>query len=145
MDRCYSRRVPRSEWLDRSDSFRVASRQVDEVAASLNSGDCFVLLLPSDVLLWKGALCSTEEAVAALAVGTRLKGSRALAHVVEGEEPAAFWAALGGEGEYTRAKDFEEEPRDPLLFHCANASGAFKAAPINIRLLSPSQPLSPSL
>lgn len=36
-----------------------------ETASSLNSGDAFVLLTPSDVYLWAGNGCSPEEVKAA--------------------------------------------------------------------------------
>lgn len=39
--------------------------QVPETASNLNSGDCFVLLTPTDIYLWVGSGCSADESHAA--------------------------------------------------------------------------------
>lgn len=44
---------------------RIRHMQVPETASSLNSGDSFVLLTPTDVYLWVGNGCSAEESHAA--------------------------------------------------------------------------------
>jgi len=41
----------------------------------------------------------------------------------EGEESEAFWAALGGKGEYSTTKDFDPPDFEPRLFNVSNASG----------------------
>lgn len=39
--------------------------------------------------------------------------------IEEGHEPAAFWAALGGKGDYDREVDAPGAPiLEPRLFHC---------------------------
>lgn len=44
----------------------------------------------------------------------------------EGEEPPAFWDALGGMADYPHAPPPAEAEREPTLFQCSNKSGAFK-------------------
>lgn len=105
--------------------------QVPEVAASLNSGDCFVALTPEAAYLWKGAGASETEAATAEAVAMVLKQGRALEIVEESSEPEPFWSALGGKGEYPTVKDLPEMDREPRLFVCSNATGAFKVEPIH--------------
>ena len=50
----------------------------------------------------------------------------------EGEEPQAFWDALGGKAEYGSGKWLEEEVPSypPRLFQCSNASGRFNVEEI---------------
>lgn len=105
--------------------------QVPEVAASLNSGDCFVELTPAAAYLWTGAGASEAEVATAEAVATVLKQGRKLEVVAEGSEPEAFWSALGGKGEYPTVKDLPEPDHEPRLFACSNATGAFKVEPIH--------------
>jgi hypothetical protein len=44
----------------------------------------------------------------------------------EGNEPAAFWDALGGKTEYAHLRAGEPVPKDARFFICSNATGAFK-------------------
>lgn len=39
--------------------------QVQETASNLNSGDCFVLVTPTDVFTWVGKGCKPEEVATA--------------------------------------------------------------------------------
>ena len=48
-------------------------------------------------------------------IGKFLGSTRPLVTVTEGEEPAEFWEAVGGEGDYVKIKDDVEHP-DPRLF-----------------------------
>lgn len=60
-----------------------------------------MLVTPSTAFVWSGASCLPEEASAAnmaLAVITAGGSMRETESVKEGEEPEAFWAALGGKG-----------------------------------------------
>ena len=40
-------------------------RKVPETASNLNSGDSFVLVTPSDIYVWIGGGCASEEAAVA--------------------------------------------------------------------------------
>lgn len=53
-------------------------------------------------------------------------GGRTLVQVNEGSEPEAFWAALGGRGEYASLRAGEPVPKDPRFFVGSNATGSFK-------------------
>eukprot|EP00499_Haloplacidia_sp_CaronLabIsolate_P008058 CAMPEP_0196782858 /NCGR_PEP_ID=MMETSP1104-20130614/12172_1 /TAXON_ID=33652 /ORGANISM="Cafeteria sp., Strain Caron Lab Isolate" /LENGTH=839 /DNA_ID=CAMNT_0042153103 /DNA_START=26 /DNA_END=2545 /DNA_ORIENTATION=+ len=100
--------------------------QVEEKATSLNSGDCFVLLTPGVMFVWNGSGANEEERKVAMNVAEMLKESREVAVVNEGEEPDAFWDALGGKAEYPSSKELQEAPKEPRLFLCSNASGTFQ-------------------
>lgn len=45
--------------------------------------------------------------------------------VLEGKEPADFWAALGGKTEYASVKAMPDETQEPRLFQCSNDKGYF--------------------
>jgi len=100
--------------------------QVEERASSLNSGDCFALLTPQTMFVWKGSSASEVEVTTAQSVAVKLSGARATEEVAEGSEPDAFWEALGGKAEYTTAKVMPEMSREPQLFHASNETGTFK-------------------
>jgi len=100
--------------------------QVPEKAASLNSGDCFVLAVPDKVFCWKGELANEVEGATALAVSAVVAAGREVESVAEGSEPDAFWEAVGGKGEYVKAKSAPELDREATLFHCSNAKGSFQ-------------------
>lgn len=101
--------------------------QVDEVAASLNSGDCFILVTPSTVYEWEGAGSSDAERQTTSSIAAILKKNRSSTIVQEGGESDEFWEFLGGKGEYAKTKPLEELPHEPRLFHCSNAYGYFDA------------------
>merc|ERR1719261_1769434 len=63
--------------------------QVEEKAASLNAGDCFVLLTPGTMYVWKGGGANETELSTAQTVATSLAGRRGTENVAEGEEPRA--------------------------------------------------------
>eukprot|EP00455_Lapot_gusevi_P028885 TRINITY_DN3093_c0_g1_i8.p1 TRINITY_DN3093_c0_g1~~TRINITY_DN3093_c0_g1_i8.p1 ORF type:complete len:438 (-),score=208.09 TRINITY_DN3093_c0_g1_i8:58-1371(-) len=109
-----------------SNALNTRALQVNEVASSLNSGDTFVLLTEAHQYVWFGQHSNDEERQVARNVAAVLKGNRASSEVTEGNEPAAFWDALGGRAEYTTYKNLEGEPKEPRLFHCSNATGRFK-------------------
>ena len=80
--------------------------QVEEVAASLNSDDCFVLVTPSHTYAWNGKNSNAAEKATAMNVSQLLStsyngtGGRVVEPVAEGSEPAQFWSAIGGKGPY---------------------------------------------
>lgn len=110
--------------------------QVAEVATSLNSGDCFVLVTPSTVYVWQGhGANDAEQAVAAnianiLADDFNGTGGRTVVAIREGTEPEEFWTAIGGRAEYPSMREGEPMPTEPRLFQCSNATGVFDVSEI---------------
>lgn len=100
----------------------VRAVQLQATAASLGSDDSFVLETADAVYVWHGEGASAFERQAADEVATRLNAETAVDRVecAEGAEPDAFWAALGGRGEYDReVLDAKWAPiLEPRLFHC---------------------------
>ncbi|GAB0094218.1 Gelsolin [Sergentomyia squamirostris] len=97
----------------------VRADQLDEVAASLASDDVFILESPKGTFVWQGKGGSDfEREMADNIVGIVSPDSEPQT-IAEGEEPAEFWEALGGEGDYDRELDPAGAPfLDPRLFHC---------------------------
>ena len=115
--------------------------QVDECAASLNTADCFVVndtgAAPQQYV-WLGAHANADEKALARTVAASLLAANpalggASVEVAEGEEPEAFWTALGGKGAYTSEVQLAEDGDvvEPALFHCSNASGAFRVEQVH--------------
>eukprot|EP00002_Diphylleia_rotans_P006181 TRINITY_DN154_c0_g1_i1.p1 TRINITY_DN154_c0_g1~~TRINITY_DN154_c0_g1_i1.p1 ORF type:complete len:804 (-),score=188.33 TRINITY_DN154_c0_g1_i1:762-3173(-) len=104
--------------------------QVDEVAASLNSGDAFILVTPETQFIWFGKGSSSVERSYAQSIASLLQGKRQVVPVEEGSESEEFWGFLGGKGEYADSPALQEAPRDPRLFQCSNASGSFRVEEI---------------
>jgi hypothetical protein len=102
--------------------------QVTTAATSLNSGDCFVLLLPgASAFVWEGRYSSEAERACAAGVAASLSSHFGLAAtgvttVSEGAEPAAFWSALGGKGEYPACAEGRPPPEAPRLFQLCDAA-----------------------
>ncbi|XP_077069348.1 supervillin isoform X10 [Siphateles boraxobius] len=88
---------------------QVQVRLVEPVSHSLNSGDCFLLVTPSNCFLWTGKLSNTIERekaseMASLIVTQRDMGCQAtgVVHLDEGVntdslQAAEFWNLLGGQ------------------------------------------------
>jgi hypothetical protein len=104
--------------------------QVAEVTASLNSGDCFVLLTPGTIYSWNGSGSNDAEKDTGLTVAETLatwgtEAAREIVVLAEGEdEPDAFWAPLGGKGEYGSSPALQDQPREPRLSEVSNITGA---------------------
>jgi hypothetical protein len=83
-----------------SSSSNTYAVQVEEKCASLNSGDCFVLLTPSKMFSWMGMFANDKEKEVATNIAEMLKdvppGSREVVVVEEQEEPEEFFTFLGG-------------------------------------------------
>ncbi|XP_050962104.1 supervillin isoform X2 [Labeo rohita] len=91
---------------------QVQVRLVEPVSRSLNSGDCFLLVTPSNCFLWTGKLSNTIERekaseIASVVVTQRDLGCQAtgVVHLDEGVntdslEAAEFWNLLGGQTQY---------------------------------------------
>mmetsp|Transcript_48510 Transcript_48510/g.114547 ORF Transcript_48510/g.114547 Transcript_48510/m.114547 type:complete len:975 (+) Transcript_48510:71-2995(+) len=100
--------------------------QVDKEAASLNSCDAFVLRLHDTIYAWYGRKCTLDERATSKKCADILRESRKEVEVEEGNEPAEFWAELGGKKEYPEGAPDEDEAHPPRLFQCSNASGTFE-------------------
>ncbi|KAF7804071.1 villin-3-like isoform X1 [Senna tora] len=90
--------------------------QVDAVATSLNSTECFILQSGSSMFTWHGNQCSFEQQQLGAKVAEFLKPGVVLKHAKEGTESSAFWFALGGKQSYTSKKATNDVVRDPHLF-----------------------------
>ncbi|KAM8745290.1 scinderin like a [Acanthopagrus schlegelii] len=95
--------------------------EVEPTASALNTNDVFVLKTPESLYLWKGKGQTGEEMDAARYVASLLGG--AVTEVEEGQEPAPFWASLGGKKEYQTSKSLQMAVRAPRLFTCSNKTG----------------------
>ncbi|XP_057680934.1 villin-1 isoform X2 [Corythoichthys intestinalis] len=96
-------------------------------ASSLNSNDVFLLDGEHSCYLWYGKGCNGDERLMGRAVSDVLS-KREKQVVMEGQEPAEFWVALGGKAPYANDKSFQmEEPlHSPRLFECSNQTGQFR-------------------
>ncbi|MGH0161118.1 UNVERIFIED_CONTAM: hypothetical protein FKN15_059484 [Acipenser sinensis] len=99
--------------------------EVDLDAKSLNSNDCYVLKLKNTGYIWVGKGASGEEEKGAnyLTEVLHFKANR----IVEGEEPAVFWDALGGKKDYQTSVLLESKTMEhpPRLYACSNKTGRF--------------------
>ncbi|GMH50465.1 hypothetical protein TrRE_jg10313 [Triparma retinervis] len=98
--------------------------QIKEAATELNSGDCFVLLVPEKTYVWSGSGSNDAEKAAAASIAEVIKSGPVEA-ISEGGEPEEFWTALGGKADYPKMRPGEPEPADPRLFQLSNATGTF--------------------
>lgn len=90
--------------------------QVDAVATSLNSNECFLLQSGSSMFTWHGNQSTYEQQQLAAKVAEFLKPGVAVKHAKEGTENSTFWFALGGKQSYTSKRVTPEIIRDPHLF-----------------------------
>ena len=96
--------------------------QVAEKASSLNSDDVFVLETPSATFIWNGVASSDAEKSLGVEIANLVSPGRNHVTVPEGEEPAEFWAALGGQGPYTTVQPDPVPMLKTRLFHCILSS-----------------------
>ncbi|XP_022766662.1 villin-2-like isoform X1 [Durio zibethinus] len=104
--------------------------QVDAVATSLNSTECFLLQSGSSIFIWHGNQSTYEKQQLAAKVAEFLKPGVAVKHAKEGTESNAFWFALGGKQSYTSKKASVETVRDPHLFSFSLNRGKFEVEEI---------------
>jgi gelsolin len=110
----------------------VRATQVEEVAKALASDDVFILETPSATFVWNGKGANDFEQSMGLSVSKTVSPDRDAVVINEGEEPAEFWAALGGKSDY----DYEIDPAgapflEPRLFHCrVTPAGKFRVEEI---------------
>ncbi|KAM9839452.1 villin-1 [Aulostomus maculatus] len=106
--------------------------EVQPRASSLNTNDVFLLRTDNICYLWYGKGCSGDEREMGRAMSNIL--SRQDKQVVmEGQEPAEFWVALGGKAPYASDKNLqkEEPPHSPRLFECSNQTGQFRMTEVD--------------
>ncbi|KAG6520950.1 hypothetical protein ZIOFF_018015 [Zingiber officinale] len=90
--------------------------QVDAVATSLNSYDCFVLQSGTIVFIWNGSSSTFEQQQQAVHTAEFLKPGATFKHCKEGTESSAFWFALGGKQNFSSKKTTQDVVRDPHLY-----------------------------
>uniref|UniRef100_A0A1D1Z314 Villin-2 n=1 Tax=Anthurium amnicola TaxID=1678845 RepID=A0A1D1Z314_9ARAE len=100
--------------------------QVDTVATSLSSTDCFLLQSGSSLFIWHGNSSTFEQQQWAAKVAEFLKPGTSLKHAKEGTESSGFWFALGGKQSYTGEKVSQEIVRDPHLYTFSLNKGKFE-------------------
>ncbi|XP_023538892.1 villin-3-like isoform X2 [Cucurbita pepo subsp. pepo] len=104
--------------------------QVDGVATSLNSTECFVLQSGSSVFSWHGNQSTFDQQQLAAKVAEFLKPGVTLKHAKEGTESSTFWFALGGKQSYNSKKASQEIVRDPHLYAISTSRGKFQVEEI---------------
>ncbi|KAL2466043.1 Villin-2 [Abeliophyllum distichum] len=104
--------------------------QVDAVATSLNSNECFLLQSGSSLFCWHGNQSTFEQQQLVAKVAEFLKPGLAIKHTKEGTESSTFWHPLGGKQNYTSKKVSPEVVRDPHLFSFSFNKGKFEVEEI---------------
>ncbi|KAM4028587.1 villin-1-like isoform 2-T2 [Anomaloglossus baeobatrachus] len=109
-----------------TDEYNTKATEVPARAASLNSNDVFVLKTDTVCYLWCGKGCSGDEREMAKTVANIIS-TKDKQTILEGQEPAEFWVALGGKAPYSSDKRFQETvvQYKPRLFECSNQTGRF--------------------
>ncbi|KAM0008068.1 putative villin headpiece, villin/Gelsolin, ADF-H/Gelsolin-like domain superfamily [Helianthus debilis subsp. tardiflorus] len=100
--------------------------QVEPVATSLNSYDCFLLQSGSSLFTWHGNQSTVEQHNIAAKIAEFLKPGVNIKFAKEGTENSTFWFALGGKQGYTSKKTAPETSRDPHLFAFSFNRGKFE-------------------
>ncbi|KAM7390420.1 hypothetical protein PAMA_008538 [Pampus argenteus] len=100
--------------------------------SSLNTNDVFLLKSDHICYLWYGKGCSGDERVMGRAISDVLSKQDKQV-VMEDQEPAEFWVALGGKAPYASDKRLEKEepPHSPRLFECSNQTGQFRMTEVD--------------
>uniref|UniRef100_A0A8C3AQE4 Villin like n=1 Tax=Cyclopterus lumpus TaxID=8103 RepID=A0A8C3AQE4_CYCLU len=108
------------------------STEVLSRASSLNTNDVFLLKTNQICYLWYGKGCNGDERVMGRAMSDVLSKQDKQV-VMEGQEPAEFWVALGGKAPYACDKrlQVEEPPHSPRLFECSNQIGKFRMTEVD--------------
>ncbi|KAJ1695673.1 hypothetical protein LUZ63_012371 [Rhynchospora breviuscula] len=90
--------------------------QVDAVAESLCSSDCFLLQSGNSMFAWQGNSSSFELQQWATKIAEYLKPGVILKYTKEGTESSSFWSAIGGKQSFGGKKLTQETIRDPHLY-----------------------------
>ncbi|XP_019363628.1 PREDICTED: villin-like protein [Gavialis gangeticus] len=109
-----------------TDEFNTKTIEVPARASSLNSNDVFLLKTTQVCYLWCGKGCSGDEREMAKTVADIISRHDKQT-ILEGQEPAEFWVALGGKAPYANSKRLQEPTMryEPRLFECSNQTGRF--------------------
>uniref|UniRef100_A0A7M4E4U6 Villin like n=1 Tax=Crocodylus porosus TaxID=8502 RepID=A0A7M4E4U6_CROPO len=109
-----------------TDEFNTKTIEVPARASSLNSNDVFLLKTTQVCYLWCGKGCSGDEREMAKTVADIISRHDKQT-ILEGQEPAEFWVALGGKAPYANNKRLQEPTMryEPRLFECSNQTGRF--------------------
>ncbi|KAM8823098.1 villin-1 isoform 3-T3 [Spinachia spinachia] len=120
-------RGPRLFQVRGTNELNTKATEVAARASSLNSNDVFMLQTDNMCNLWYGKGCSGDERVMGRTMSEVLSKQDKQV-VMEGQEPAEFWVALGGKAPYACDKRLqrEEPPHSPRLFECSNQTGCFR-------------------
>ncbi|XP_062342788.1 adseverin [Osmerus eperlanus] len=99
--------------------------EVEVQTSSLNSNDAYLLKLPQGQgYVWVGKGASEEEERGAKFMSEELNCKTK--RIMEGQEPAEFWTALGGKSDYQTSTQLEsKDSPPPRLFACSNKTGRF--------------------
>uniref|UniRef100_G3NGU6 Villin like n=1 Tax=Gasterosteus aculeatus aculeatus TaxID=481459 RepID=G3NGU6_GASAC len=125
-------RGPRLFQVRGTNELNTKATEVPSRASSLNTNDVFVLQTDHVCNLWYGKGCSGDERVMGRSVSEALSKQDKQV-VMEGQEPAEFWVALGGKAPYACDKRLqrEEPPHSPRLFECSNQTGCFRMTEVH--------------
>ncbi|XP_008786911.2 villin-2-like [Phoenix dactylifera] len=105
--------------------------QVEAVATSLSSTDCFLLQSGNSVFIWDGSSSTFEQQQWAAKVAEFLKPGATLKHAKEGTESSAFWFALGGKQSFTTKKVAQDTVRDPHLYTFSFSKGKLEVTEVH--------------
>ena len=92
----------------------------------------FLFTHGQQVFVWAGAAANADEKSVATNIASILAGDyngtggREIVQVAEGGEPEAFWAPLGGKGDYPQLAPGKAAPQEPRLFQASNATGVLR-------------------
>ncbi|KAL0334312.1 UNVERIFIED_CONTAM: Villin-2 [Sesamum angustifolium] len=103
--------------------------QVEAVATSLNSNECFLLQSGSSILVGKSGV-SLKQVETNRNDSVPCEHGSSVKHTKEGTESSSFWFALGGKQNYTSKKLSPEVARDPHLFEFSFRKGKFQVEEI---------------
>ncbi|XP_070841659.1 villin-1 [Chaetodon trifascialis] len=125
-------RGPRLFHVRGTDELNTKATEVQARASSLNSNDVFLLKSNHMCYLWYGKGCSGDERVMGRAMSDVLSKQDKQV-VMEGQEPAEFWVALGGRAPYASDHRLqrEEPPHSPRLFECSDEPGQFRMTEVD--------------
>uniref|UniRef100_A0A6Q2X4W7 HP domain-containing protein n=1 Tax=Esox lucius TaxID=8010 RepID=A0A6Q2X4W7_ESOLU len=109
-----------------TNEFNTKATEVPARSSSLNTNDVFLLKTDMFFYMWYGKGCSGDEREMGRVVSDVVSRQEKQV-VMEGQEPAEFWVALGGKAPYCSDKRLQNEkpPHNPRLFECSNQTGRF--------------------